>query len=62
MKFLLKPFVQLCKVFDHSLFTNCTPENKITFSFCLLPFPHSKNLNRGKDIKQPLNQHRGTTG
>lgn len=62
MKFILNLFVKLCKVFQHSLFTNCIPENKITFSFCLLPFPHSKNLKRGTAIKQLLNLHRGTTG
>lgn len=62
MKFILKLFVQLCKVFHHSLFTNCSPENKITFSFCLLPFPCSTSLNRGTAIKQLLNLHRGTTG
>lgn len=57
MKFLLKPFVQLWKLFDHSLFRNFTLENKIALSFCLLPFAHSKNLNRGRAVKQPLNQH-----
>lgn len=57
MKFLLKPFVQLWKVFDHSLFHNCTLESKTALSFCLLPFAHRKNLTRGRAEKQPLNQH-----
>lgn len=53
MKFLLKPFVQLWKVFYHGLFPNCTLENK---NALFLPFAHTKNLNRGKVVKQPLNQ------
>lgn len=53
MKFLLKPFVHLWKVFDHGPFPNCTRENK---NALFLPFAHNKNLNRGRIVKQPLNQ------